>query len=80
MHHEPFDSPGEFKYFARLSRAREIIAASKKGGAGVLGIGPVQDGALTDTLDRDLPRDHGVVTDFKRSAAFRGLSRELGTS
>jgi aryl-alcohol dehydrogenase-like predicted oxidoreductase len=76
----PIDSPGELKYFAGPSRAREIIAASKNGGAGVLGIRPVQGGALTDTLDRDLPPDHGVVTDFKRSAAFRALSRELGTS
>ena len=46
----------------------------------MLGIRPVQGGALTDTLDRDLPPDHGVVTDFKRSAAFRALAHELGTS
>ena len=46
----------------------------------MLGIRPVQGGALTDTLDRALPPDHGVVTDFKRSAAFRALARELGTS
>jgi aryl-alcohol dehydrogenase-like predicted oxidoreductase len=65
---------------AHQSRAREIIAASKNAGVGVLGIRPVQGGALTDTLDRDLPPDHGVVTDFKRSAAFRALSTELGTS
>ena len=45
------DSPGELKYFAGPSRAREIIVASKSGGAGVLGIRPVQGGALTDTLD-----------------------------
>ena len=76
----PIDSPGELKYFAGPSRAREIIAASKNGGAGVLGIRPVQGGALTDTLDRDLPPDHGVVTDFRRSAAFRAFAHELGTS
>ena len=76
----PIDSPGELKYFPGPSCAREIIAASKQGGAGVLGIRPVQGGALTDALDRDLPPDHGVVTDFKRSAAFRALSLELGTS
>ena len=74
------DSPGELKYFAGPRRAREIIAASKNGGAGALGIRPVQGGALTDTLDRDLPPDHGVVPDFKRNAAFRAPSRELGTS
>ena len=76
----PLDSPGELKYFAGPSRAREIIATSKKAGAGVLGIRPVQGGALTDRLDRKLPPDHGVVTDFNRSAAFRALARELGTS
>jgi aryl-alcohol dehydrogenase-like predicted oxidoreductase len=76
----PLDSPGELKYFAGPNRAREIIAAGKKGGAGVLGIRPVQGGALTEALDRDLPPDHAVVRDFKRSGAFRVLAQELGTS
>lgn len=76
----PIDSPGELKYFTGPSRAREIIATCKKQGAGVLGIRPVQGGALTDALDRDLPPTHGVVADFNRSAAFRTLARELGTS
>jgi aryl-alcohol dehydrogenase-like predicted oxidoreductase len=76
----PLDSPGELKYFAGPSRAREIIVASRKANAGVLGIRPVQGGALTDRLDRELPPDHAVVTDFNRSIAFRALARELGTS
>jgi aryl-alcohol dehydrogenase-like predicted oxidoreductase len=76
----PLDSPGELKYFAGPSRAREIIVASRKADAGVLGIRPVQGGALTDRLDRELPPDHAVVTDFNRSGAFRALARELGTS
>jgi len=76
----PLDSPGELKYFAGPSRAREIIAACRKAGSGVLGIRPVQGGALTGALDRDLPSEHGVVKDFKRSEAFRALARELGTS
>src|SRR5262245_12838095 len=76
----PLDSPGELKYFAGPSRAREIIAAARKAGAGVLGIRPVQGGALTDALDRDLPPEHGVVKDFHRSGAFRALARELGMS
>jgi aryl-alcohol dehydrogenase-like predicted oxidoreductase len=76
----PLDSPGELKYFAGPSRAREIIAAGTKAGAGVLGIRPVQGGALTDVLDRELPAEHGVVRDFKRSEAFRRLALELGTS
>jgi len=60
--------------------AREIIAAGRKAGAGVLGIRPVQGGALTEALDRALPPDHAVVRDFKRSGAFRVLAHELGTS
>ena len=76
----PLDSAGELHYFDGPSRAREIIAASKAAGAGVLGIRPVQGGALTDTLDRDLPADHGVVVDYERSAAFRTLARDLGTT
>ncbi len=76
----PLDSPGELKYFAGPSRARDIIASSKAAGMGVLGIRPVQGGALTDNLDRDLPADHGVTVDFQRSGAFRALARELGTT
>lgn len=76
----PLDSPGELKYFDGPSRAREIISASKAAGAGVLGIRPVQGGALTDTLDRDLPPDHGVSVDYDNTAAFRQLAHELGTT
>lgn len=76
----PIDSAGELQYFAGPSRAREIIAATKKAGAGVMGIRPVQGGALTDTIDRDLPPDHGVVVDFNRTVGFRALAQELGTS
>ena len=76
----PIDSAGELQYFSGPSRAREIIAAAKTAGAGVLGIRPVQGGALTDTLDRDLAPDHGVAVDFRRSAAFRALAAELGMS
>ncbi|MBS0241219.1 MAG: aldo/keto reductase [Proteobacteria bacterium] len=76
----PLDSPGELKYFAGPSRAREIIAQAKTAGVGVLGIRPVQGGALCDVLDRALPAGHGVVTDYEKSAGFRTLARELGTS
>lgn len=76
----PLDSPGELKYFPGPSHAREIIAKTKAAGAGVLGIRPVQGGALCDAIDRDLPAGHGVVTDFARAAPFRALARDLGTS
>ena len=45
-----------------------------------MGIRPVQGGALTDTLDRELPADHGVVVDYNRTAGFRALAQELGTT
>lgn len=76
----PLDSPGELKYFPGPSRARDIIAAAAEKGVGVMGIRAVQGGALTDTLDRDLPADHGVAADFRRSAGFRTLAKGLGTS
>ena len=76
----PIDSSGELQYFPGPSRARELIAASKAAGAGVMGIRAVQGGALCDTLDRALPEGHGVVVDYNRLGAFRGLAKELGTS
>lgn len=74
----PIDSAGELQYFKGPSRARDLIAATKAAGAGVMGIRPVQGGALTDTLDRDLPAGHGVVVDFNRTGGFRKLAGEFG--
>lgn len=74
------DSPGDLQYFDGPSRAREIIAKTSASGAGVLGIRPVQGGALTDAIDRVLPAGHGVVTDFEKAAGFRKASAELGAS
>ncbi len=76
----PIDSIGELQYYAGPTRAREIIATAKGNGVGVMGIRAVQGGALTDVLDRDLPADHGVVTDFARAAKFRALAAERGES
>ena len=76
----PLDSTGELKYYEGPTRAREIIAATKMAGAGVLGIRPVQGGALTDTIDRELPPDHGVVADYANAGRFRALARDLGMS
>lgn len=74
------DSPGDLQYFDGPSHARDIIAKTHAVGAGVLGIRPVQGGALTDAIDRDLPAGHGVVTDYAKAAAFRDLAAELDTS
>jgi aryl-alcohol dehydrogenase-like predicted oxidoreductase len=74
------NSPGDLQYFDGPSRARDIIAKTNNAGAGVLGIRPVQGGALTDAIDRNLPPSHGVVTDYEKAAAFRALASELGSS
>ena len=45
-----------------------------------MGIRAVQAGALTSEFDRQLPDDHPDLADYRRAAAFRDLSRELGES
>lgn len=72
------DSAGELQFFEGPARPREIIATTVAGGVGVMGIRPVQGGALTAAIDRDLPADHGVVRDYARAAPFRALATELG--
>ncbi len=76
----PIDSIGELKYFQGPTRARDVIAAANAEGVGVMGIRAVAGGAFTDTIDRNLPDDHGVVVDYKRAGAFRALAAERGES
>jgi len=72
------DSAGELKFFDGPARPREIIATAVANQVGVLGIRPVQGGALTAAIDRALPPGHGVVADFARAAPFRALCQRLG--
>ena len=81
------ETPGRFK--VRLWGAdaeplpatiREIAAAAKARGLGVMGIRAVQAGALTDGVDRSLPPEHPTMADFRRAAPLRELARELGES
>jgi aryl-alcohol dehydrogenase-like predicted oxidoreductase len=74
------DSPGEMRWFAEPARPRDIIAAARGRGTGVMGIRAVQAGALTDGIDRDLPEGHPTRADFDRAAPARDLARELGES
>ncbi|MEQ9640795.1 MAG: aldo/keto reductase [Alphaproteobacteria bacterium] len=74
----PLDSAGELQFFDGALRPRDVIATANANGVGVLGIRAVQGGALTESLDRDLPAEHGVVRDFARAARFRALAAELG--
>ena len=73
------DSAGGLNRFDQPARPREIIAAAKAHGVGVMGIRAVQAGALTDALDRELAADNPDRLDFERSAGLRALARSLGT-
>ena len=72
------DSAGGMRSFAEPPRPREIIAAARARGVGVLGIRAVQAGALTATLDRTLKESHPEAADWRRAAPFRDLCRDLG--
>lgn len=74
------DSPGAMGRFDGPAHPREIIAAAKERGIGVMGIRAVQAGALTDGFDREIPEDHADMQDYRRSEKFRGLARETGES
>jgi aryl-alcohol dehydrogenase-like predicted oxidoreductase len=74
------DSPGGLKFFDGPAKPRDIIAAARAHGVGVMGIRAVQAGALTNALDRPLAADHPERRDYARAAGFRRLAAELGTS
>jgi aryl-alcohol dehydrogenase-like predicted oxidoreductase len=72
------DSAGSMRAYAEPARPREIIAAAKSRGLGVLGIRAVQAGALTAAIDRTLKDSHPEVADYRRAEPFRVLCAELG--
>lgn len=72
------DSPGGLKFYDEPARPREIMAAARARGIGVMGIRAVQAGALTAAIDRELPADHPEMLDYVRAAGFRALCAELG--
>ncbi|HEY2357461.1 MAG TPA: aldo/keto reductase [Phenylobacterium sp.] len=72
------DSPGALKRYAEPSRPREIAAAAKARGIGVMGIRAVQAGALTAGVDRPLSPNSPDNTDFARAAGFRALCAGWG--
>jgi aryl-alcohol dehydrogenase-like predicted oxidoreductase len=74
------DSPGGLKFFAGPAKPRDIIAAARANGVGVMGIRAVQAGALTSAIDRPLPADHPEMRDYALAAGFRALSTELGVN
>ena len=72
------DSPGGLKFYDEPARPREIMAAARARGIGVMGIRAVQAGALTAAIDRPLPDDHPEVLDYARAAGFRAVCAEIG--
>jgi aryl-alcohol dehydrogenase-like predicted oxidoreductase len=72
------DSAGGIRRFAEPARPREIIAAAKAGGLGVLGIRAVQAGALTAAMDRPLSPNHPDAKDYERAAGYRALCATWG--
>jgi aryl-alcohol dehydrogenase-like predicted oxidoreductase len=74
------DSAGGMRRYDEPARPRDVIAAARAAGVGVMGIRAVQAGALTDALDRELPADDPDRRDFDRAAPLRALARSLGTS
>jgi aryl-alcohol dehydrogenase-like predicted oxidoreductase len=74
------DSPGGLKFFEGPATPREVMAAARANGVGVMGIRAVQAGALTAAIDRPLPADHPEVLDYARAAGFRAICAELGAN
>ena len=72
------DLPGGLKFFDGPAKPREVMAAARANGVGVMGIRAVQAGALTAAIDRPLPADHPEMRDYARAAGFRRLAAELG--
>ena len=72
------DSPGGLKFYDEPARPRDIMAAARASGVGIMGIRAVQAGALTAAIDRDLPPDHPEVLDYARAAGFRALCADIG--
>lgn len=72
------DSPGGLKFFPGPNKPRQVMAAARANGVGVMGIRAVQAGALTASIDRDLPADHPEVLDYHKAAGFRALCAEIG--
>lgn len=70
------DSPGEMNGTGLKPRPREVMAAAKAAGVGVMGVRAVQAGALTSGLDR--ADTSPTSRDFARAASYRELCAQWG--
>jgi aryl-alcohol dehydrogenase-like predicted oxidoreductase len=74
------DSLGGLQTFEEDARPRELIKSANQSNVGVMGIRAIQAGALSDAMDRPLPKDHLDQIDYERAASFRVLAKQLGES
>lgn len=72
------DSAGALRRYAEPARPREIAAAARARGVGVMGIRAVQAGALTAAVDRELRPNSPDRADYDRAAPFRALCARWG--
>ena len=72
------DSPGALKRYAEPAQPRQIAAAAKARGLGVMGIRAVQAGALTLAVDRELRPNSPDRADYDRAAGYRALCAKWG--
>lgn len=70
------DSPGEMNGTGLAPRPRDVIAAAKAHGVGVMGVRAVQAGALTAGLDR--LEQSATTRDFERAEPYRALCARWG--
>jgi aryl-alcohol dehydrogenase-like predicted oxidoreductase len=72
------DSPGALNRWGGPAKPREVIAAAKAAGVGVMGIRAVQAGALTSAIDRSISPNNPDGKDYTRAAPFRALCDAWG--
>jgi aryl-alcohol dehydrogenase-like predicted oxidoreductase len=72
------DSAGALRRYAEPARPREIAAAAKARGCGVMGIRAVQAGALTAAIDREMSPNYPDRKDYDRAEGFRALCATWG--
>jgi aryl-alcohol dehydrogenase-like predicted oxidoreductase len=72
------DSAGALNRFGGPAMPREIIAAARAAGVGVMGIRAVQAGALTRAIDRSVSPNNPDGRDYDRAAPFRALCEIWG--
>lgn len=73
------DSAGDMRRYPEPAEPRALIASARENRVGVLGIRPVQAGALTAGFDRSVAPGHDL-DDFRRAAAFRALATRWGVA